>query len=176
MIPWLPNGLIEHTLPRPDNLIECDTVLDLGCGVRPITWYKAAHHVCVDAHKPYLDIVANAGGYHCLHSTALDAIRAVKAGSVGAIYCLDMIEHLTREDGHELVRLALMAQPRQIVIFTPVGFLKQEGPDPWGLGGEKWQEHRSGWTPVDFPGWSVSYYGRGFTVVWTNAESKLLAA
>lgn len=175
-IRWLRNGLAAHELPRPKGLLEVDVVLDLGCGIRPIDWYEAKQHVCVDAHKPYLDRVAAVGGYHCVHAEALEALRRVKPGSVDAIYCLDMIEHLTREEGDELVRLMLLAQPKQIVIFTPNGYLEQNGPDPWGLGGEHWQQHRSGWVPEDFPGWSIEIYGRGFMAVWTNGSATVLAA
>lgn len=175
-IRWLRNGLAAHELPRPKGLIEVDVVLDLGCGIRPIDWYKPERHVCVDAHKPYVDRVAAAGGYYCVHAEALEALRRLKPGQAGAIYCLDMIEHLTREEGQELINLAQMAQPKQIVFFTPDGFLEQSGPDPWGLGGDHWQEHRSGWTPADFPGWHIEYYGRGFLAMWTNASATVLAA
>ncbi len=174
-IRWLPNGLAAHELPRPKGLIEVDVVLDLGCGIRPIDWYKPAQHVCVDAHKPYLDRVAAVGGYHCVHSEAREALRRVKPGSVGAIYCLDVIEHLTREDGAEMLQLMHMAQPKQIVIFTPNGYLEQNGPDPMGMGGDYWQQHRSGWTPGDFQEWHVEYYGRGFTAVWTSGSATILA-
>lgn len=182
-IAWLKNGLIEHNLDRPAGLIECDIVLDVGCGVRPMNWYKPQRHICVDAHAPYLQRVAAVGGYECLHANALDALRLLKPGAADAIYVLDVIEHMTREDGQELVRLALMAQPRQIVIFTPLGFLPQHG-DAWGLGGDHWQEHRSGWLPEDFQGWAIEIsrcgprteLGRGFFAIWTNASATVLAA
>ncbi|HLF10560.1 MAG TPA: class I SAM-dependent methyltransferase [Gammaproteobacteria bacterium] len=176
-IRWRPNGLAAHELPRPKHLIEVDVVLDLGCGIRPIDWYEPEHHVCVDAHKPYLDRIRATGEkYECVHANALDALRNLKPGVAGAIYCLDMIEHMTREGGAELLRLMLLAQPKQIVVFTPNGFLAQDGPDPWGLGGETWQKHRSGWTQEDFPAtdWWIEYYGRGFLATWTNGFASLL--
>ena len=170
-IRWKTNGLAAHELPRPKGLIECDVVLDLGCGIRPIDWYEPEQHICVDAHLPYLERIAATGeGYRCVHGNALDVLRGIKPGTVGAIYCLDMIEHLTRDEGAELVRLMLLAQPRQIVIFTPNGFMEQES-DCWGLGGDHWQKHRSGWTVGDFPEpeWQIGSYGFGFTAMWTNA-------
>lgn len=174
-IRWLPNGLAAHELPRPKGLIECDIVLDVGCGIRPIDWYVPKKHICIDAHEPYLQRVAASGGpYLCLQANALDAIAKIKPGTVGAIYCLDMIEHLTWEDGRKLVDMMLLAQPRQIVIFTPMGFLEQDGPDPWGLGGDEWQIHRSGWTPANFPDWQIEYYGRGFVATWTNGLNHVL--
>lgn len=177
-IRWRSNGLAAHELPRPKGLIEVDVVLDLGCGIRPIDWYQPERHICADAHKPYLERIRASGeGYECIHGSAHDVLRNVKPGSVGAIYCLDMIEHLTREDGLDLVQLMLMAQPRQIVIYTPNGFREQDGADPWGLGGEVWQKHRSGWTTGDFPEpeWRHGFYGNGFTAMWTNGSAQLLA-
>lgn len=176
MIDWMANGLVRHNLDRPKGLIECDVIIDVGCGVRPINWYKPQHHVCVEPHLPYLQRIAAVGGYECVHADALTALGRVRPGTAGAIYILDVIEHLPREDGLQLVQLALMAQPQQIVIFTPDGFLKQDGADPWGLGGDQWQLHRSGWVAEDFPGWAISYFGRGFFAIWTNAESSVLAA
>lgn len=176
-IRWRTNGLAAHELPRPKGLIEVDVVLDLGCGIRPIDWYEPERHICVDAHLPYLQRLAASGeNLECMHGNALDALRNIKPGAVGAIYCLDMIEHLPKIEGQELVRLMLMAQPKQIVIYTPKGFLEQDGPDPWGLGGELWQKHRSGWVPEDFDGWHIEFYGRGFTAMWTNGSAQLLAA
>jgi hypothetical protein len=177
VIDWLPNGLILHNLEPPRGLIECDTVLDIGCGLRPMNWYTPRHHICVEPHQPYLDRIAAVGGYECVLATASEALSHVKPGKVDAIYLLDVIEHMTREDGHNVIRLTLMAQPKQIVIFTPVGYMKQDGADPWGLDGDKWQRHRSGWTPEDFDtSWATSFYGRGFFAVWTNGEPKLLTA
>lgn len=174
-IRWLRNGLAAHELPRPQGLVEVDVVLDLGCGIRPIDWYKPRRHVCVDAHKPYVDRVAAVGGYYAVHSDALTALRNLKPGQAEAIYCLDMIEHLTREDGLTLIQLAQMAQPKQIVIFTPNGYHEQNGPDPWGLGGDHWQKHRSGWNPEDFPGWWIEFYGHGFMAVWTSGSATILS-
>ncbi len=83
------------------------------------------------------------------------------------IYLLDAIEHMTRPAGELVLKLAKALGPKQIVVFTPKGFLPQEG-DAWGLGGEEWQRHRSGWKPEDFPGWYIEeYMGMQFFAVWT---------
>jgi hypothetical protein len=162
MIDWLPNGLIAHNLVAPAGLVECRTVFDIGSGIRPMSWYTPADfHWCVEPHEAYRQRLL-AAGYLLLDFTALGFLRRDVVCHVPfAIYLLDVIEHMTREDALECVRLAVGSGARQVVIFTPLGFLEQHG-DAWGLGGDVWQEHRSGWTPEDFPGWRTELFGRGF--------------
>lgn len=176
VIEWMPDGLVYHNLPAPDGLLEVDTVLDIGCGLRPMNWYTPKHHVCVEPHQKYIERVAAVGRYETVRATAQQALLNVRPGTVDAIYMLDVIEHMDKTTGEQVIQLALMAQPKQIVIFTPVGFLKQDGPDPWGLDGETWQQHRSGWEPEEFAGqgWKTALFGRGFYAVWTNGIGRLL--
>lgn len=168
MIDWKPNGLIAHNLDRPAGLIECDLVLDVGAGLRPMQWYEPSSHVCVEPHPAYAARLEE-NGYQVVPCTAQEWFAA-RGGLEwdGAIYLLDVIEHMTRADGEEVLSLAVAQRPRQLVVFTPLGFLRQVG-DAWGLGGDQWQKHRSGWLPVDFPGWRIEEYGRGFFATWTRS-------
>ncbi len=66
---------------------------------------------------------------------------------------IDVVEHLEKEEGLRLLCLTERIARRQIVLFTPLGFMPQEhldGKDAWGLEGGRWQEHKSGWLPEDF--------------------------
>lgn len=156
------DGLEKHSLPRPDDLIECATIFDVGAGIRPMNWYRPAHHICIEPHKPYADRLT-AAGFEVRNARALDVLGSETAG---AVYMLDVIEHMTRETGLACIEAA-MRYALQIVVFTPIGFLEQHG-DAWGMGGEYWQEHRSGWLPDDFPGWAISGYDKGFLATWTR--------
>lgn len=142
-------------VPRPDGLLEVDTVLDIGAGLRPIGWYKPKQHICVEPHGPYADRL-EAAGYKVLKMTAHRALETDAWGDHCAVYMLDVIEHMTRSEGEEILARLREIGPKQIVIFTPTGFMPQEH-DAWHLGGEHWQTHRSGWLPADFPGWRISY-------------------
>lgn len=173
MIDWLPNGLVRHSLPAPRGLMidGVEKVLDIGCGVRPMGWFVPSRHICVDIHMPYIQRVRAArAGHKAYCCTAKDFLAAMDPGSVDAIYLLDVIEHMDKAVGEEVVDLALAAGPKQIVIFTPSGFLEQPAEDVWKLGGGKWQEHVSAWLPEEFPApdWECSRYGRGFYAVWTS--------
>lgn len=146
-------------LPRPPGLIEVDRVLDIGPGLRPMGWYKPKLHICVEPYDAYASRLRTAG-YQVMQLTAQAALCILRPGEIDAIYMLDMIEHMTRLEGEAVLDAAIALQPKQIVVATPVGFYPQEG-DAWGLGGDYWQRHRSGWMPHDFPGWAISYYDNG---------------
>ena len=54
--------------------------------------------------------------------------------------------------GDALLQEADRITKKQIVVFTPLGYLSnhREGNDAWGLNGQEMQEHKSGWLPEDF--------------------------
>lgn len=164
----LPNGLVSAGLPPPRGLLHVERVLDIGAGLRPMPWYKPETHVCAEPHGPYAARL-EAAGYKVWHRTALEMLGISRPGDFDAIYMLDVIEHMTRAAGESALRMAQALEPKQIVVFTPLGFWPQEG-DAWGLGGEEWQRHRSGWTPDDFPGWEIEMYlDRQFFATWTRS-------
>lgn len=147
-------------LPRPAGLREVHTVLDIGAGLRPFGWYTPGRHICVEPHGPYAEKL-QAAHYRVERMTAHYALSMLAGEKIDAIYLLDVIEHMEREDGESVLARARQLYPRaQIVVSTPNGFFEQHG-DAWDMGGEHWQEHRSGWVPSDFPGWTISYYNNG---------------
>ena len=138
-------------------------VLDLGCGIRPMTFFKPSLHVLVEPYREYVEMLlhqyADAPGVAILQNDALAFAQNTPSRSFDSVFLLDVIEHLPKEDGmtllHEMNRIARF----QAVIFTPLGFHEQncdrEGLDGWGLSGTTVQKHRSGWLPEDFPdGWT----------------------
>ena len=159
----MPNGLIKHNLPRPEGLIECESVLDIGCGIRPMNWYKPDQHICIEPYDAYIDRL-RAAGYAAFQETALHALK--KGRTAEGIYLLDVIEHMDKDEGLAVIELAKVQVQVQIVIFTPWGFMEQET-DEWGLGGHYWQKHRSGWKPEDLPGFDCYRWGKGFYGVFT---------
>lgn len=150
---WLPNGLTRYVGPRVLDLIACESVIDVGAGLRPVEWNTDARRLCVEPYWLYADRL-RAAGFNVIQAIAVDVLPWLRAD---AIYMLDVIEHMERAEGELALELALKAARRQVVIYTPFGFLPQER-DGWELGGDHWQKHRSGWTPDDFPGWSIQLY------------------
>ena len=153
--------ILKHDLPRPEGLIECDVVIDVGAGIRPMQWYVPTRHICVEPYGQYADHL-EAAGYEVIRQTAKEALQVEREGH--AVYLLDVIEHMEKAEGLEVVELAMLGA-RQVVVFTPYGFMQQDH-DVWGLGGHHWQTHRSGWLPEEFPGWRTQLYDTGFYAIW----------
>lgn len=138
-------------------------MLDIGAGIRPFTWYNPARHICVEPYSTYAYLLSRAG-YEVFPGTALDVLRREQF-KVHQILMLDVIEHMEREEGKQVIEEAKRAASEQIIVYTPMGFRHQEG-DAWGLGGDVWQKHRSGWTADDFPGWEIEERTGAFFAVW----------
>lgn len=123
---------------------DCGTLLDVGCGPSsPIKDFsKKFFKVGIDAYKPSIEKSRKAGihdKHYCMN--VLDISRKFKEKSFDCVLALDLIEHLTREDGLKLLDSMEKIAKKKIVVFTPNGFLPQGAVD-----GNPWQEHKSGWT------------------------------
>jgi hypothetical protein len=82
-----------------------------------------------------------------------EAVNFFPEKSVDTVFLVDVIEHLEKEEGRNLLALTEKIARKQVVVFTPLGFMPQhheDGKDAWGLNGADWQEHKSGWLPEDF--------------------------
>lgn len=140
-----------------------NSVLDVGCGIRPQRLTDTFIHICADAHKQYLDVLQKENSrkltfkdkikFFYLNITTATIISKFPRKSVNSVFLLDVIEHLEKDHAFNLIKSFEEIANNQIVLFTPLGFVKQEHPDgkdAWGLDGGKWQEHKSGWLPEEF--------------------------
>jgi len=127
-------------------------ILDVGCGIRPCPVF-ACEHICLEPYEKYIEILedwkANSE-VKIIHGT-IDRIVEIEPSDT-TILLLDVIEHLFKEDGIRF--LPLIEKFEQAVIFTPLGF-KEQTTDAWGLKGDIWQTHRSGWLEDDFKNWET---------------------
>jgi len=139
-------------------VIETDTVLDIGCGIVPMSYFRPKLHIMVEPWGEYSDVLnqryADDKSVIILKMGALEALAALHDKSVDSVFLLDVIEHLEKEAGMKVIAEIERVARHQAVIFTPLGFMPQhvdEGEaDAWGLSGGKMQEHKSGWLPEDF--------------------------
>lgn len=158
------------------NLMPVDTLLDVGAGIRPQRLIQCTKHICAEPHFEYADIL-EANGFEVIRKKAIEALDEID--TVETIIAMDVIEHMDKEEGLEFFKKAMTKFTKQLVIFTPTGFMEQTGGDandPWGLQGQFWQKHRSGWTPKEFPGASIyldeylheGHEGGAFFAVYTK--------
>ncbi len=145
------NGVLEY-------IVETDVVLDIGPGIKPMNYFRPKLHILVEPWGEYSDILsyrhADDKSVLILKSRAIESLVQLQDNSIDSIFLLDVIEHLEKNEGIRLLLEMERVARRQIVIFTPLGFMPQHmedgEKDGWGLSGGKMQEHRSGWTPDDF--------------------------
>ena len=140
-------------------IIPSRVVLDIGCGIRPQTFFRPEMHICCEPYEEYLDVLTTQimDGTQprlvLLKATWGQVVDLFPRQSVDTIFLLDVIEHLEKEEGKRLLKATEPIATGQIIVFTPLGLMAQhnhDGKDAWGLGGGSWQEHRSGWHPEDF--------------------------
>ncbi len=134
---WLPT--LVHYLRK--ELSGYDTVLDLGCGNNsPIQHCDIFESIGVEIFDPYLEEAK----WKNTHSQYIKAdIRKVefRPNSIDAVTALSVLEHLTKKEGHELIKKAEKWAKREVVIATPNGYLWQDGYE-----NNPFQEHKSGWS------------------------------
>jgi len=128
-----------------DVLADCRTCLDVGCGEdSPVRLLDFDYTVGLEGHQPTLER-ARARGTHSEFSPGRvqDMGALFRPRQFDCVVALDLIEHLTKEDGLRLLRDMENIAAKKIVVFTPNGFLPQESRD-----GDL-QEHLSGWEPLE---------------------------
>ncbi len=139
-------GLIE----QPNSCI------DVGPGLRPQRLARSPMHLLVEPHLPYAqELLKRYPEKIVVNSDGIAFLNQALPKSVDTIFILDVIEHLEKDQGTVLVNLAMKVARRQVIIFTPLGFMPQhysEIGDGWGnVEHNELQNHRSGWTPNELP-------------------------
>lgn len=130
-----------------DFLSDCNSVLDLGCGPNSLVQYSnAPHKVGVELYEDYLNESKRKG----IHNTYIKedvAKVSFEPKSFDAVVMIDVIEHLSKEDGLELIKKMEKWARKRIIILTPNGFIHQDELDHNPL-----QTHKSGWNAKEFRG------------------------
>lgn len=137
-----------ETLLQDEVLDGCETLLDVGCGrASPVGEFshRLRASMGVDRHAPYLAESREKR----LHSEyrQIDVMEigdAFAPGSFDCVVALDLIEHLPKDAGLDLLRMMERIARRKVIVFTPTGFLPQTAYDDNSL-----QEHLSGWEPEE---------------------------
>jgi hypothetical protein len=156
-VTWLEKDAVPAEIER--RVRPADIVLDVGPGIRPQNHVMPLVHICLEPFAPYIERVREGVGndprFVFLNCTWQTGFETLPDKSVDSVFALDVIEHLEKEEGLELLRQARRVARRQVMIFTPLGYMpqdydEQDKKDRWGMEGGYWQTHRSGWEPADF--------------------------
>jgi hypothetical protein len=121
-----------------------DEVLDLGCGIMPATGGRlpCKRHVGVDGFQPYLDLI----GPPCVPGRLPGVAERFGPRTFDVVLLLDVVEHMEKADALASIRAAESIARREVVVFTPDGFVPQAGYAAWGMERNEAQAHRCGFT------------------------------
>jgi hypothetical protein len=127
-------------------LADCRSVLDVGCGdegglIRFVP--GVPYSVGIDKRIP------EPASQTPLHTEYLELdIRLLaehfEPRSFDCVVALDVVEHLSREDGFRLLDSMETIASKRVIVFTPNGFLPQPP-----AANNPYQQHLSGWTTND---------------------------
>ena len=154
------SSVIGKMIPTLDtelgrNLRGCNSVLDLGCGpnspLGALTF--VAKRVGVEPFGPYLELAKARGTHDEFHQKLITELN-FEPNSFDAVIMIDVIEHMTEEDGLVAMKLAEKWARKKVVINSPNGFIAQKS-----LDGNPLQEHKSGWSYARMKG--LGYHSRG---------------
>jgi SAM-dependent methyltransferase len=136
-------------------LSGCLSVLDLGCGPSsPLGALKnLSKRVGVEPFGPYLELAKARGTHDEFHQKLITELD-FEPNSFDAVIMIDVIEHMTEEDGLVAMKLAEKWARKKVVINSPNGFIAQKS-----LDGNPLQEHKSGWSYALMK--ELGYFSRG---------------
>jgi len=124
---------------------NCESVLNIGCGHDfPLQARSIPFSVGVEIYGPSLKKSRELKIHtHYIYGDA----RSVnfKPGSVDTVTLIEVLEHLTKEEGIELIKKMETWAVKRVIITTPNGYVEQDEYD-----NNPYQIHRSGWSVSDF--------------------------
>lgn len=135
------------------------TLLDVGCArgeaMQMINKKKRWSTTGLDIYEPYLN-QARQNKTHD-HYVLCDVRNLdLPAKSYDIVLCTEVLEHLGREEGLELLRKLEKVARRQVVISTPQGKYVQHAFD-----GNAYQEHKTIWTASELKKLGFQVRGHG---------------
>ncbi|KKS42411.1 MAG: Methyltransferase type 11 [Candidatus Kuenenbacteria bacterium GW2011_GWA2_42_15] len=130
---------LVHCLKK--ELADCETVLDLGCGAdSPLKHCKnIKYSLGVEAFGSYLEKTKQQKIHNEYWHKKIEEID-LPAKSFDAVILIEVLEHLSKEQGYEILKKAEKWAKKKIIFTTPNGFIAQNE-----IAGNKLEKHISDW-------------------------------
>lgn len=132
--------------------INGESLLSLCCGIGlELEGLKTQDITAVDIAPQYLEKVsAVCPQARLVVSDALDYVKEQPDSSVDVVSIIDGIEHMTKRNGLKVIKEMKRVARKQILLFTPDGYLRNEPHNAWGIeGADEHQVHKSGWSALE---------------------------
>ena len=126
--------------------IDGRTVLSLGCGIG-ITEVDFTPEQLTG-----VDIFDYSDKFHgkFIQHDIRKIREIIEEDSFDYVLCTDIIEHLEKEDGIQLMKDAESIAKKVVIFYTPIKFFdNKQKPSDWGFGNPA-IDHKSLWTPYKF--------------------------
>jgi SAM-dependent methyltransferase len=139
--PRIPTTVLSIALRRLNR--HAGSILDVGCGpgvpMYAVKKHKRLFAVGIDVFLPYLKAARERRSHDAL---VLGDVRYLpfRAKSFDVAWCMEVIEHLKKEDGFHLIRNLEEIARKQVIITTPLGAYRSRE-----LYGNPHQEHEATW-------------------------------
>lgn len=165
-IPFSYMWLLRQSLGNPK------TILDLGCGdgnlMELLSEGKSWKVTGVDIHTKNVKVASQRSLFTKVFKE--DIIKFVKKQVLkkkkyDVVFCSQVIEHIDRKEGEELLTLVDSIARQRVIIGTPREFMEQ--PHTY-LGDNPHQVHKSGWLEEDFRKSGYKVFGIGFSPLWSE--------
>jgi len=161
ILPWLFFKVYSSLVPNYLYLLkreikDCRTVIDLGCGTSSPAKYvrsKKQYWVGVDGFGPAIENSKKQRIHNEYIESDILKLKLPEKSFECAI-ALDVIEHLRKKEGWQLLIQMEALASKKIIVFTPNGFLPQKTIDENTL-----QEHKSGYSYFEMRKRGFRIYG-----------------
>ena len=112
-----------HVYVLKQELKDCESVLDLGCGPDSPLQYcsNVQHSVGVEAFQPYLE-ESKKKQIHSEYVSKKIGNLDFEENSFDAVIMLEVIEHLEEQEGLEVLKKLEKWARKKVIISTPNGF------------------------------------------------------
>lgn len=155
-----------------DGIGEAKTILDLGCEdgrlLDLLSEGKNWQVIGVDIFQKNVKSAAKKKIYtKAIKGDIVEVAKKLigQKAKFDVVFCSQVIEHIDRKKGEELLDLVDKLAKKKIIMGTPRGFMEQ--PHAF-LGDNPHQVHKSGWSEDDFRKRGYKVYGIGFGPVWSE--------
>jgi len=134
----------------------CQSVLDVGCGAAPtMRQLGVPRSVGFEGYQPSIDLAKKLNTHDEMIKGDLRDLNAqFQPKQFDAVIAMDVIEHVVKEDGLQLMKDMERIATKRVVLFTPCGFLPQRQ-----AANDDLQAHLSGWEPDEMRGYGYKVVG-----------------